>query len=179
MAPVLQTSKNAILGLVMAFRSVTSAIENEASNLMFILSNSNNITPSIKCLYIRSPTMSNPPRTSPTAFEALSRATNSVDLVIQLPMSMMPVPEIPVVPGFSLQVLSAKMAAAHFKLQIRVPTTQAQTLVTGGRINLWIAPPIALLSDYPMSTRDPMTVGKILRLLTKSPTRCRGFEPRQ
>lgn len=123
--------------------------------------------------------MSTQPDTSPTAFKVLGHpTTTSVDLFVQLPMSMTIVPEITVCAGLPIKLLLVMMAAVQRGLQIKVLTMQAQNLMTGGRINLLTAARTAPLLDNLIATWDTTTVGKHPLPLVKPTTPCRGFGTR-
>ena len=114
------------------------------------------------------------------ALKTLSRrTTNTVDMFVQIPMSMAMVPEIAVFDGLLVKLLTAIAGAAQLEPQIKVSTMQAENLATRGRINSWTVPRTVLPLGYPMVTRRTITVGKFASLLSKATTPCRGFEPKQ
>lgn len=114
------------------------------------------------------------------AFKTLCRRTmNTADMLVQIPMSMAIVPEIAVLDGLFIKLLTAIVEGAHLEPQIKVSIMQDENLVTRGRINSWTVPRTGLPLGYPMVTQSTITVGKSGSLPSKATTPCRGFEPKQ
>ena len=127
MATAVRTCKNAVRGPAMVVWYVTSAVDNGPSKLTLVHHDSNNIVSPIKGVPVRSTTMLTQPHTCLMALMTLNRrTTNTVDMFVQIPMSMAIVPEIAVFGGRFIKLLTAIAGAALLEPQIKVSTMQAE-----------------------------------------------------